>query len=513
MHPEIPITPINSRFRDFLFRNKTNKIILWTSCILILLQFSIFKYFYPFASYIHGDSFSYLNAAEQNLNLNTYLIGYSKFLRLFSIFSGSDLVLVLFQYIFIHAATFLLVYSIFYIYKVRKAIMYSVLCIAVINPLYLHLANLVSSDAIFLGLSMCWLATLLWIVHSPTKTLFIIHVVLIAIAFTVRYNALIYPFISIGAILFTKLRPMVKILVCAAILVTCGGFAFHTAYLYKQLTGSWQYSPFSGWQWANNAMYSYRYVNEKDRVAVPPKYQKLDKDVCAYFDSTRNWLKYPQELLKASTVYMWTPTSPLYIYRNRLYASDSTATELKKWASMGPLYGGYGKYIIRTHFKEYLIYYVWPNANKYFAPPVEFLEFYNSGKDTVNTVAARWFNYATNKMTTHVISKQVTMLNFYSILSGSVNLIMLMEIIILLSAILRKGYSGDKKICIFPMLLWSMNAGFTIIASSAALRFQSFPLMVTTIFSIVFFGIIWEKFIKESSNKVVDQKLESLVIQ
>ncbi|MBO9565799.1 MAG: hypothetical protein J7621_23685, partial [Niastella sp.] len=56
----------------------------------LVIQFSIFKYLYPFASFIHGDSFSYLQAANENLSINTYMVGYSNFLRLFSVFTKSD---------------------------------------------------------------------------------------------------------------------------------------------------------------------------------------------------------------------------------------------------------------------------------------------------------------------------------------------------------------------------------------------------------------------------------------
>src|SRR6478752_3537050 len=88
-------------FKQFVLQNKRNRTSLFLALAAIMLQFAIFKYLYPFASYIHGDSFSYLGAATNNLTINTYLIGYSKFLRFFNTFAKPDIILVIFQYLFI----------------------------------------------------------------------------------------------------------------------------------------------------------------------------------------------------------------------------------------------------------------------------------------------------------------------------------------------------------------------------------------------------------------------------
>ncbi|WP_315815274.1 hypothetical protein [Paraflavitalea speifideaquila] len=52
-------------FKGFLFENRRNRIMLWLTLAAIIIQFAVFKYLYPYASYIHGDSFSYLEAAEK----------------------------------------------------------------------------------------------------------------------------------------------------------------------------------------------------------------------------------------------------------------------------------------------------------------------------------------------------------------------------------------------------------------------------------------------------------------
>src|SRR5689334_2481221 len=103
---------VPGNFKEFLFKNKQNRLLLILTSAAIIIQFGVFKYLYPYASYIHGDSFSYLNAADQNLTINTYLIGYSKFLRLFSVFAKPDYMLVAFQYLLIQFSTLFLLFTI-----------------------------------------------------------------------------------------------------------------------------------------------------------------------------------------------------------------------------------------------------------------------------------------------------------------------------------------------------------------------------------------------------------------
>jgi hypothetical protein len=82
-------------FKTWLLGTRRHRILLWAAAAAIVIQFAVFKYFYPYMSYIHGDSFSYLNAAYYNLRINTYMIGYSRFVRLVSVFTNSDAVLAL----------------------------------------------------------------------------------------------------------------------------------------------------------------------------------------------------------------------------------------------------------------------------------------------------------------------------------------------------------------------------------------------------------------------------------
>jgi len=472
-------------FKQFLFRERRNRFILYLAATAIIIQFGIFKYLYPYASYIHGDSFSYLDAAVANLDISTYPIGYSKFLRLFSVFNRTDYTLAAFQYLFIQCSSLYLLFTTFYFYKTGRIIQYILLGFMVFNPLFLHLGNLISSDCLFAGLSLIWFTLMLWIIHRPDTKIIVWHTIVLFIAFTVRYNALIYPFISLIAFALSRMPLRRKIIGLGAVIILCGSFVSFNMYKYKKLTGYWQYSPFAGWQFANNAMYAYRSVDSAYRQPVSQKYQALDNMIRRFYDKTKHHLSmYPSEKEQASTFYMWSPNMPLMQYRDSIFkvAKDTTASELKKWSSMGPFYKEYGIYIIRKYPLYFLANFVWPNSRKYYAPPVEFLESYNSSKTWVTHRTEKWFGYTSLTVKTRMKDSNTWVLDFYPFLTGIVNIVMLIG---LLYYILLKGWQTNlifNKAVIMGGAVWLLNAGFTIFASSAALRFQSFPILLTTTF-------------------------------
>jgi hypothetical protein len=486
--------------------------ILLLATAALIIQFTIFKYYYPFASYIHGDSFSYLKAAYHNLDINTYMVGYSNFLRLFSVFTKSDLILTAFQYLLIQASAVFLLFTIFFFYKPGRAVQYILLAFIVFNPLFLHLANLISSDCVFASLSLLWFAFLVWTINRPSTQVLVWQVIVLFIAFTIRYNALIYPFISAATIGLSKLSLSRKAASIGATLMLCGLFVTYTSYKYKQLTGVWQYSPFSGWQFANNAMYAYRYVDSAERKPVTKKYTVLDQMIREYFDTTRNLKKFPHEAVKASTFYMWSSGLPLMKYKDRVFSKDTSAAgDLKRWASMAPLYKEYGFYIIKKYPSMFAQYFIWPNSHKYYAPPIEFLQLYNGGKDSVPQIAKVWFGYKSGKLWTRTKDPEVTVLNFYPILSGIINVIMFFGLIFFA---MLKGFNRNNHLrsaIILGGAIWFLNAGFTISASSAALRFQTFPILMSTIFSLLIIDWIRVMAMDKKPAEKTKSKNESLL--
>ena len=464
--------------KDYIFKNPAYKYFVWVGLMGILIQFIVFKYLYPYASFINGDSYVYLQTAFLNYDVNTYPIGYSKFLRIFSVFTKSDTALVACQYLLLQASVMSFLFTLFYFYKPGKLVRVTLFGFMLFNPIFLYLANYISSDALFISLSLIWFTMLIWIIQRPTTRLLLFQALILFFAFTVRYNALYYPIIGAIAFLLSKQRIAFKVAGIALGLALIGVFVFYSSQKYYELSGKKEFSPFTGWQMANNAMYAYKFVDNKNVKNVPTRFRQLDKMVRTYFDTTKNPLKFPQEMLVASTVYMWDPQSPLQIYMNNQFKKDSTAGPVKRWATVAPLYADYGSYLIKQYPLAFAKYYLWPNALKYYAPPIEFLENYSTGVDSVQPIAQNWFGYKTNKLKTYFKDLKVNALDFYPVLVGIMNVIFLSTLIgfLFLHGIRLNPSYG--KILLLVAGLWLINFGFSVFASPIALRFQLFPILV-----------------------------------
>ncbi len=496
-------------FRDFIFKSSNRRLTIIIYAIAIFLQWGIFKYFYPFASFIHGDSFNYLNSAYYNLDINFYMVGYAKFLRLVSVFTSSDTALVTLQYILMQISGLFLVFTFFKYYQPAKIVRWLLSFFILFNPLFLYMANYVSSDAYFLALSLAWFASLLHLLHNPTRRTVLCNIILLFIAFTIRYNALIYPIITILGLSISLLSLRQKLYYIILTILPVITFVLFTGSKYQELTGTWQYAPFSGWQLVNNAMYAYRYVDSSKRVQVPKKYKELDKMIRNYFDTSRDLKKHPVESLQASTVYMWdSRISPLYKYSELVFKKDSVASVLKKWASMGPLYKEYGFYIIKHYPKYFLKYFIWPNSKKYYSPPVEFLASYNSNRDSTTSLGKTWFNYRSTKLTTRTKDNKVSLLDYYPILAGITNIVLFFLLIFFMMLKAKNASVEFQKSVFLAASVWFINAGFTIFASSAALRFQAFPIILSFVLTLQLIDWLAKVSFSTGNNLDMDESID-----
>jgi len=479
--PESP----HGSFQDFLFRNKGNKSYLYIAAVAILIQLTIFKYFYPYAGFILQDSYAYLLSAFWNDSIGIYPVGYPQFLRFFSVFTRSDTILVAFQYVLLEISSLFFVFTIFYTYRCRRLTKNLVFGFAVFNPVNLYIANYISSDSVFAALSLIWFTLLIWIVLKPSVHLLMLQAIVIFLAFTVRYNALYYPIISIAVILFSRQKPLHKLSGILTIVLTIGLFIWYTTQKYYELTGIRQFSPFSGWQIANNAINGYRYIEKVDRKPVPEQFKKLDQITRKYIDSThRNILVNLQELQLGTTYYMWKTPSPLQQYMLKAFHTRDTVFNLKRWASMGPLYSAYGLFLMRQYPSEYKSSFLIPNVAKFCAPPLEFLEAYNMGQDTVAGIATAWFHYKSNRVSVRLNDFKARVLVFYPILIGCVNFLFITSF---LCFMILKGYNIKPFIRLLSLAgnFLIINFCFSVFSAPVYARHQIFPTLVSLVFASI----------------------------
>lgn len=494
----------NESFKDYIFRNKQNQPLVVGAIISILLLIIIYKFLFPYASFIFGDSYCYIDEAERNVQIDTYPIGYPMFLRAFSAITVSDTALVVFQYLLLQSGALSLLFTLFYFFTPRLEIKIILIFITIFNPLNLHISNTISSDNLFYSLSLIWLTLLLWSISRPTLKVMLFHSLILFFTFTVRYNALYYPLIAVIGFLFSKARVRLKITGILLIILLISSFIKFNRDKYYELCNIRQFTPFSGWLMANNAIYAYRYALGPSYYKPPERFTKLDNEIRVYFDSTRNNSRHPEEKIEAYHDYMWKETSPLSMYWKDEFIKGKNTTVQRAFAQAGPLFNDYGKWLILHYPKEFLQHVILPNSIRWFTPPVEFLRYYNSGLQTVPEQVQHWFRFKSNNVRTNINLKGqlliISIQNFYPIWASIMNLLFLGSLIVLLF-FLRKRIKKIKKISITAFFLWIFNYGFSAFASPIALRYQMFPILVTTYFAflVIDFIISYDFFKKKDS--------------
>lgn len=471
-------------FQEWVLQDKENKILLTLSVIVTAVSFTWLKLLYPYPNFMPPDSFSYLDAANDNLFINIWAIGYSKFLRLISSLSNSHLFLVIIQYLLLQASLLYFLFSIRSFFFLNKWLFRILLIITCLNPLLPNIANFVSSDCLFTSLSLIWFTQALWLLCIPTKRLIIIHIITLLLAFTVRHNAMYYPFISIAVIALSPMRIVWKWVSTISLTILLLIYIGLTQNEYHKKTGVVQYSAFGNWQIAANALYGYS-KSEKDDIAnVPTRFKRIHTIVNSHMDSLRHLSIRPDT--RIGVYYLWDFKSPLRKYMEQRWQGDSTTLFFKKWASVGPLYGAYGRYLILKHPWPFITQYLWPNFLRYYAPPSEFMGIYNMGNKVVDPIAVTWFGWKTNKVVSNVSTSRIAIADIFTIVFPIVNLVFISGLLAcaFLSAF-RHFSKQHKKIIWCTFLVWFGNAFFSTISAPIELRYQLFSFLISFCFAVL----------------------------
>jgi hypothetical protein len=476
-------------FNQWLWSDKENRRLLWFAAFVAALSFGWLKFMYPYPNFMPPDSFSYLEAANKNDFINIWPIGYSKFLRLVSVFSRSHLILVVLQYLLIMSSVLYLLFTIRYLLAPGKWLFRGLLAISIINPLLPHIANFVSSDCLFAALSLVWFTQLLWIIHQPGLRLLLFHTIILLLAFTVRFSASWYPFISITIILLTNLiTKKIKWLSISTILTLLLVFIGSTQYEYYKRTGTTQYTAFGGWQVAANALYAYAHAPKRD-YGIYYRFLALHAEVNHHMDSLSK-LKYrPDDHI--GVYYLWDPKSPLITYEMDKWENDLKTPQFEKWASMATLYGGYGRWLIEDQPGLFLKHFAWPNLIRYYKPPPFFMGAYNQGSTTVDSIAVTWFNWKNNQLSSRLADRTIHLMIFFPTLLAIINpLFMASTLLFICFGGLKQCNRTSKHIFTCMLLIWLGNCLFSVLSAPIELRYQIFPVVITVPFCILFMSWI-----------------------
>jgi hypothetical protein len=475
----------SSTFTSFISKEKLNLQYLIVAIIAVILQIIIFKQLYPFADFF-SDSYSYIYAAATHMDANIWPIGYSKFIAMFHKITYSDTALVTCQYLFVEVTALYFFFTIRYFYQPVSPISTIIFIFLFFNPLYLYLSNYISSDAIFLALSILWITELIWLIHRSKPYHIYTLTAIVTIAFTLRYNAIYYPVIT--AIAFILLKQPIKFKAIGIVLpcLLIGIFIVFTSNKTKELTGTKQFSVFSGWQLANNALYMYPHLT-LDQYSPPTECLAFDETVKHYFKIVPEELKYPSP--RNGAFYIKFLKAPLKDYLLTHYDIDKDTTGgIGAWGAVSPIYAAYGKFLIIHYPIAFIQYFLLPNTLNYGLPPLEKLEIYNVGDDQVQEIALLWFHYPTTYL--KVISKtaQGRVLFLFPAFFLAVNVFF----VVCFFGILQRGRKNIPKGVRYDLIMVSslfiINAAFSILASPIVFRYQIFPMIVYFVFSMLVTG-------------------------
>jgi hypothetical protein len=252
---------------------------------------------------------------------------------------------------------------------------------------------------------------------------------------------------------------------------------------------------------ATNALFAYAHVPPNAKERVPRAFKKIHGITVKHMDSlSRVKIRPDQEL---GIYYLWDEKAPLKVYLAQKYAKDSTTHYLKRWASVAPLYGQYGSWLIRQHPGAFAKHYVLPNLVNYYAPPVEFLGIDNMGKDSVDQGALLWFGYKTNKVHSFSKNRNIILTGIFPPFLAVINILFFFSFV---GFSVLGGFGKispyAKKALLIVLLIWCVNLVFSVLASPIVLRYQAFPFIITFVAGVLLLAYV----IRASKSEAVEDK-------
>jgi hypothetical protein len=488
----------------FVRRDRWNFRLLLVALCCIVGEWVVFKLAYPFPDFF-SDSYSYINAAANNLDINIWPIGYSKFLRLFHYITYSDTAFVSFQFFSLELAALYFYFTVLYWFKPGQLVTVGLFLFLFCNPLFFYLSNYVSTEALFAALSLVWFTELLWIIFRPGHGKIWLQTACVFIAFTFRYNALYYPIVTAMAYLLSRQKVLAKWVGTLAVLPLLVAFWLFSRDANLRLSGVPEASILSGWQMANNALYMRGKIKVQPGEFSTPACRELDS-ISAYFFSRvgPNFDDFLNNNPGNFFIQDW--RAPLKIYMVRHYNSPGR----RPWATVSPVFGEYGTTLIKAYPLSYARYFLLPNTANYFDPNIEKLVVYNMGMDSVMQPAPEWFHYSTPRI--RVISKtlQGDFLFVFSFFFMAINFFLICGAF---WYFYNKVYRGIgtvvNRACLLMAIFLIFNFGFSVLAGIIVLRYQFFPMILITLGNLVLFE--WVGTQKPSPNNASHVRIAQAV--
>jgi hypothetical protein len=449
--------------------------LLWAMGLSIGLLI-IFKFFYPYPDF-NSDSYSYIYGAEQNLDINIWPIGYSKFLLIIHSVSHSDIVLIAIQYLLLEISAIYFFFTFLTFCNPSKTIERILFLFLFSNPLLLSLSNLIGGDGLFAALSLVWLALLIRMLNSPKWYYLVIQAGLLFLCFTVRNTAYYYPFVATVAFMLSRQSFWRKAVGIVAPFFLIIPFIVHTKKAAYKATGTRQFSLFTGWQLANNALYGYDYMHFDTTRLPTPESKEIDALSREFFRHV------PADIHQIFTGYTGNyfikqPNAPLKVYLERHYQITDEVSLIRAWGNASAIYSSYGAWLIQNNPWAFFKGFILLNIRNYFYPPLSNFHAYNLGIDHVWTIAQDWFDWKTPEVRSVSKETQSYLFFVFPVCFLFLNIYFLGACSLLLLRWRLKIREASSRLLLLSSCFLVFNCAFTVVAAMNILRYQIVPMAV-----------------------------------
>ncbi|HVI44620.1 MAG TPA: hypothetical protein VM802_07115 [Chitinophaga sp.] len=466
----------HAAFSAFILGNPLYRKYLLYSSIFLCAGFILFKLLYPSADYF-TDSLYYIMVATGDDNGYIRPAGYAFFLKGVHYLFTSSFMLVLIQFLLLQASGLYFFFTILYVFRLPDKIATLLLILIVGNPLSFYAANLVASDCLFTILSLLWMTTLIHIVYKPSWGYIIAHTLLLGYILLVRYNALSYPLVVLTALFLSKMKRSGKVITGVLSVAITVLVIFQLQQHFYRKTGIHQFTNYSGWQTANNALYMYSHVPRRSWEIKGTEARRIHRMVKTFFDTSHVTLTNisPRE----GSLYMINPAGPLKNYLFTVLTKNPKIPFLKAFSITDVAIGDYGRQLVLQHPWEYIRYYVLPNTMVYLYPPLEQFEYYAEGRTGLFALAAAWFNIEDPQLTCFHPALQQYVLLLAPMLFLILHLLLGASLYMVRPkpAWLVQHPTAARVITLLLVFVLA-NALFSILASPVVMRYQLFAFTV-----------------------------------
>jgi len=482
----------------FIWQEKSNHRYLLLALGSSVVLFILFKILYPYPDFF-SDSYSYIEAAYNHLTISIWPIGYSKFLTVVHYLTHSDTALIAIQYFLLQISLLHLFFSVRYFFVLTQLQSKLTFVLFFINPLSLYLCNYVNSDPLFASVSIFWIVELIWIIRKPKIHHVFSQGILLFICFTIRNNAYYYPIVATACIFLSHqsvLRKIAGVLMPLCLIIP---FIVQTQNEAYKKTGVRQFSLFTGWQLANNALYIYDKIDVVASDFPTPASKELNNFAKTYFTHIKSDAFHDYLNSYVGNYFIREPEAPLKKYYQIHYSSKKDTDIVRSWGRASADFEPFGKTIILKYPISYAQYFVLPNIGHYFLPPMSHLERYNYGQPEIDPIAATWFDLPTTQVSCISYDLQQFLI-LYVALFGVLNINLLWLWVRLF--LRKRNLSAESRI---PNEIWLLslffilNFAFSVSTTENILRYQFIPLVVIIPFSQI--AINWLS-INPTSQKI-----------